>query len=689
MLGLVVPALLGLLGRRRSFLAGEPLHMSTFAVSDSSEQPAPLSLTPEMLPELLALSPDALLVVDQAGTITHLNREAEKLFGTHTAELVGHALESLMPARFRTQHTALREQYATAPHTRPMGAHLDLRARRLDGTEFPVDISLRPVLIEGQLSIIAAVRDITARRAAERERTLQTELLRIQAGLLDLSHEAILVRDPINRIISWSRGAERLYGWTAQEALGHVIHTFLQTRFPTNRPAVEAQLEREGQWEGELVHIRRDGSIIQVQSHQMLIRDEHQQITAILELNQQIGTEHQQSNAEVSSQAEQTEQAQHLAFFRQVLDALPSGIHLVRGPDAHLVLANRASADIWGARWSPGQSMQAFLEAQGIRIVDAQGRALPPDAWVTLRAVRQGETARSFQEHIVQPGGIHLPVLVYALPVTPQAAWQDDGTVLDTSEPFALVLYQDVTSLKAVEHLKDEFIGIAAHELRAPLAVLKSAATMLCVQTARGHGPQLAPWQQETLQDIEQATDRLSNLTEDLLDVTRLQAGKLTLHPCTTEIVALVRHIVANLQHTTTRHQLTIHTTLEAREIMADQERIEQVLVNLIANAIKYSPQGGTVVIRVWEEPEGAVGISVQDKGMGIPQHQQAQIFGRFMRADNAHAMSIHGTGLGLYLCRELVEQHGGRIWFQSTEGQGSTFSFTLPQRVPDAGEIL
>lgn len=649
-------------------------------IPDSSEHAPPLVLAPELLPQLLALSPDALLVVDQAGTITHLNREAEKLFGSQATDVLGHPLEILMPARFHARHIAQREAYAAAPHTRPMGAHLDLSARRLDGTEIPVDISLRPVLIEGQLHVIAAIRDLTARRVAERERLLQTERLRAQAGLLDLSHEAILMRDPIHRILSWSRGAERLYGWTAQEALGHISHTLLQTRFPTNRPAIEAQLERDGQWEGELVHTRRDGSTLQVRSHQMLLRDEQQRVTAILELNHPLGEPDQAQDPTPTSHAASTDQAAHLAFFRQVLDALPSGIHLVRGIDARLVLANRASADIWGARWQPGQPMQAFLETQGIRLVDAQGRPLAPETWVTLRAVRQQEVARSYQEHIVQPGGLHLPVLVYALPVTPQTAWQDDGTVLDTSEPFALVLYQDVTSLKEVERLKDEFIGIAAHELRAPLAVLKSAASMLCMQTARGHGPQLADWQQETLQDIEQATDRLSNLTEDLLDVTRLQAGKLTLHPCQTDMVALARRVVATLQQTTTRHQLIVSSTLEAREMMVDRERIEQVLVNLIGNAIKYSPQGGEITLHLWEQTGEELVISIQDEGIGIPVYQQGQIFGRFMRADNAHALSIHGTGLGLYLCRELIEQHGGRIWFQSTEGKGSTFFFTLPQ---------
>jgi signal transduction histidine kinase len=116
--------------------------------------------------------------------------------------------------------------------------------------------------------------------------------------------------------------------------------------------------------------------------------------------------------------------------------------------------------------------------------------------------------------------------------------------------------------------------------------------------------------------------------------------------------------------------------------MQVDVGRIEQVLINLITNAIKYSPQGGKVEITIWEETSSKTAwISVRDEGIGIPQDQQAQIFGRFIRADNAHAAGINGTGLGLYLCREFIQQHGGRIWFESTEGKGSTFFLTLPRQ--------
>jgi signal transduction histidine kinase len=162
--------------------------------------------------------------------------------------------------------------------------------------------------------------------------------------------------------------------------------------------------------------------------------------------------------------------------------------------------------------------------------------------------------------------------------------------------------------------------------------------------------------------------------------VTRLQAGRLTLSRKLTDLVALTRHMLTQQQMTTRRHTFSLDTTLSSLMVEVDRVRVEQVLSNLLGNAIKYSPQGGPIELTLREEvePHEAL-LSVRDRGIGIPANQQARIFGRFVRAENARAAEITGTGLGLYLCRELVERHGGRLWFESGEGAGSTFFMTLP----------
>lgn len=638
---------------------------------------------------LLNFSPDALVLIDSVGTIVLVNEQAATLFGYRREELKSRSLEVLLPERFHAAHVAHQKSYVSTPRPRPMGAGLDLMGRRKDGSEFPVDISLRPVLLEQALHVVGAIRDVTTQRLLERERVRLAEHLVLQSTLINLAHDAILVRDPISRVLSWNRGAEELYGWTEKEALGRVSHILLHTRFPTSRAAVEAHLEREVQWEGELVQTRRDGRTIVVESRQILFRDAQGAPKALLEINRDIT---QRRFLEQAQTAAHTETLAQRTFLQQMLDILPSSIYVVHGREARLVLANRATTSIWGAQWPPGQPMHAFLEEHHIRVVDAQGRALPPETWATMRALLDGETVLQQQEVIRQPSGASQPLLVNAVPLT-SPYWRslgepnppDKSEPGRNGEPLALVIHQDVRMLKEAEYFKDEFIGIAAHELRQPLAVLKGAVGTLLLQTARGHGPKLAEWQHEMLEDLDQATDRLVRLTDDLLDVSRLQAGQLLLQRASTDLVALSRRVVERFQKTTTRHQLAFHTNHPKLEATIDPRRMEQVLSNLLTNAIKYSPQGGPVHVTLEMSAERSeVEIRVQDSGMGIPLHQQTRIFGRFMRADNAQAAGISGTGLGLYLCHALIEQHAGRLWFESGEGEGTTFFLLIPLVAPD-----
>jgi signal transduction histidine kinase/GAF domain-containing protein len=380
-------------------------------------------------------------------------------------------------------------------------------------------------------------------------------------------------------------------------------------------------------------------------------------------------------------------------LLQTVINELPSGVYVVSGPDARLVLANHAAEEVWGARWPRGQTMGEFLRTSGTRIYGPDGRELALDDLATLRAVRTGADVRHHQEVIRQPNGIGMPILLnavaldaHALSLSAAAPPDADGQASAHAgdQSTALIVLQDMTNLKEGERLKDDFIGVAAHELRTPLASLKGFAEMLTVQTARGKGQKLDDWQQEALDAIDQSTTRLVELIDDLLDVTRLQGGRLEVHLEPHDLVALIRRVVRRMGVVTNHHHVVIATAAEYVVACVDPPRIEQVVSNLVSNAIKYSPNGGevTITVRV-DEAAGEALVAVRDHGIGIPPEQQSQLFGRFVRADNARGMGISGTGLGLYLSRELVERHGGRIWFESAEGMGSTFFVALPLELP------
>ena len=668
----------------------KPLVAQTPLQNEQATAFAPLPLiTMAEVTTLLNFSPDALVFIDSVGIIVLVNEQATTLFGYSQEELKGQPLDVLLPERFHAAHIVHRKSYMSTPRSRPMGAGLDLMGQRKEGSEFPVDISLRPVLLNQALHVIGAIRDVTAQRLLEREHVRLAQRLILQNTLINLAHDAILVRDPISRILSWNRGAEELYGWSEQEILGRVSHTLLHTRYPTSHAAVEAQLKCKIQWEGELVQTRRDGRTVVVESRQILFRNAQGAPEALLEINRDIT---QRRLLEQAQNAAHIETLAQRSFLQQMLDILPSSIYVVHGQEARLVLANRAATSIWGAEWPVGQPMREFLEEHNIRIVEARGRVLPPETWATMRALLGGETVLQQQEVIRQPSGTMQPLLVNAVPLN-SPHWRSLGVPDESGikpppqdgEPLALVIHQDVRLLKEVEYFRDEFIEIAAHELRQPLTVLKGAVDTLLQQTMRGHGPALAEWQYEMLEDLGQATDRLVRLTNDLLDTSRLQAGQLVLQRVSTDLLGLCRRVVDRWQKTTIRHQLAFHTDSLQLEAIIDPQRIEQVLSNLLTNAIKYSPQGGPIHVTLITPFDGhAVEIQVQDKGLGIPHHQQAWIFGRFMRADNAQAAGISGTGLGLYLCRALIEQHDGQLWFTSEEGVSTTFFMRLPLVVLD-----
>lgn len=344
----------------------------------------------------------------------------------------------------------------------------------------------------------------------------------------------------------------------------------------------------------------------------------------------------------------------------------PAIIAVLRGPTHIFELANPMYMRVVGIHRSiigkPIREALPELEGQGFyELLDNVYHTGMPflgnETLVLLDRQGTGALEKVYFNFVYQPsydaGGKIDGVLVHAVDVTAQ-----------------------VVARQRIEELsrqKDEFIGIASHELKTPVTSIK-AYTQLLERRFRGEGDERAS---VLLKKMDGQLDRLTTLIADLLDVTKMESGKLLFHPSPFDYNELVQEIIEEMQRTTTKHRIVRELTATVR-LIADRDRIGQVLTNLLSNAIKYSPQAHIIKVRT-ELSETAIITSVQDSGIGIAKEKQAHLFERFFRVEGESQTTYPGLGLGLYIAAEFIKRHHGSIWVESEEGKGTTFSFSLP----------
>ena len=234
-------------------------------------------------------------------------------------------------------------------------------------------------------------------------------------------------------------------------------------------------------------------------------------------------------------------------------------------------------------------------------------------------------------------------------------------------------LQTELEERKKLEKQKDEFIGVASHELKTPVTSIKSFAQILQYKFQKQGFQKEA----ELLKKLDTQIDKLTSLIGDLLDVTKIEAGQMLFNEEHFDFDELVSEIVEEMQRTTDRHTLYNQGEI-SKKIVGDRERIGQVLINLISNAIKYSPNAKDIIIQS-SIVKNKIEICVQDFGVGISKDKQRKVFDRFFRVSGPGRETYPGLGLGLYISSEIIKRSGGRIWVKSTEGKGSVFYFTLP----------
>ncbi|MFN2564203.1 MAG: ATP-binding protein [Gemmatimonadaceae bacterium] len=265
-------------------------------------------------------------------------------------------------------------------------------------------------------------------------------------------------------------------------------------------------------------------------------------------------------------------------------------------------------------------------------------------------------------------------------------ARRKDGSTFDVEVTARGITYQgyaaqgivvrDISERKEIERLKNEFVSVVSHELRTPLTSIRGSLGLM----EGGAAGELPPKARELIGIARQNADRLIRLINDILDLEKIEAGKIQLHIAALDPAALVERTVAELRAMALQYKVRVVPRMERRDAVAgDQDRVIQVLTNLVSNALKFSPEDAEVTISVGDGGPGFMRFTVIDRGPGISEDQRARLFGRFVQLDSTDRRRRGGTGLGLAISRSLVEQQSGRIGVDSAPGQGSSFWFELP----------
>ncbi|MFL5755401.1 MAG: ATP-binding protein, partial [Chloroflexota bacterium] len=368
----------------------------------------------------------------------------------------------------------------------------------------------------------------------------------------------------------------------------------------------------------------------------------------------------------VQEQAGRAEAEAGLARLRQVVDVMPEAI-LLADATGRVYLSNAAAAEIMGT--VPTSVIPTEEEAVTVRWID--GAPCPPEEQPLARAVFDNEVVRGERLIVTNAEtGREVPILVNSAPLSDALGVRAGG----------VAVFQDITPLRELDRQKDEFLAAISHDLKTPATIIKGRANLLqrAIQSNSSNMADLA----EGLEAIDDTTAQLVRIVDELLDQTRVRMGKpFELDRGPSDLLKIARRLANEYQNISPRHDIRVDSELHGLLGDWDEARMERVVANLIANGVKYSPQGGEVIVRVErEEHEGELfaSLTVADQGMGIPPDEVDRVFEPYFRASNV-ARTVSGTGVGLTGTRQIVEQHGGTISIASIVGKSTVVTVCLP----------
>ena len=596
----------------------------------------------------LEAAPDAMVIVGRDGRILFANGQAERLFGYPRDELVGRAVDVLVPARYRAAHPGHRAAFFDAPRARPMGAGVELHAVRKDGSEFPAEISLGPVTTAHGGVVTAAIRDVTSRRKAEAQ----------FRGLLESAPDAMVIVDRAGRIVLVNSQTEQVFGYARAELIGQPVEVLMPERFRAAHPG------HRGHYAAGPV-VRAMGSDLELWGRRKDGREFPVEIS-LSPIETDAGTLMSSTIRDVTERNRIAEARVQLAA---IVDSSDDAI-IGKTLDGMIRSWNRGAERIFGytAAEMVGRPVTALLPP---------GRAGEEPA--IIERLLRGDRVESFETVRRRKDGQDIDVSVTISPIHGVR-----GEIVGASK-----VARDISDRKRVERALaaakeatdvanrelEAFSYSVAHDLRAPLRGIDGFSLALLEDNAAA----LDETGRRYLRRVRELTQHMAQLIESLLSLARITRSELRRERV--DLGALARATIGRLRAVQPERQVEV-VIADGLIAWGDGRLLGAVLDNLLGNAWKFTRDqpaprielGATVI-------DGARTFFVRDDGAGFDMAYAGKLFGVFQRLHSPD--EFEGTGIGLATVQRIIRRHGGRIWATGAVGAGATFYFTLTTEGP------
>jgi PAS domain S-box-containing protein len=644
----------------------------------------------EQLSAIFNNATEGMLIVNKGGNIVLANTFVEHLFGYRQAELLGINVENLLPDNLRAAHFHQRQAFMTKPETRPMGKGRELLAKRKDGTEFPVEISLSHFKNESGTFAIAFILDLTERKKALEQLNREQQLAKTY---FELAPVLFVILDTAGKITSVNEYGSHRLGYSKEEVIGKHFTMFLpddgkEEALERFRKVVDGTSE---EFQNESVVRNSREEEIEISWKKIAIKDESGAAIAVLSAGiditerkkqeEQIALHHTaiqnlNENLEVKIRKRTTElnEAMHkLAganydleknqrLFKAITHYFPDSVIGVLNKDLRYIFVD-------------GQELNGIgltkNDNRGERVFDNIHPALSREAEEKLKMVFAGHRISydvEMDENTYTISSVPLPdekstineIMVVIRNITERKKVEKE-------------LFKSIEKEKELNDMKSKFVTMASHEFRTPLSTVLSSVFLLENYT----GEELENNKALHLGKIKRSVNNLTQLLNDFISLGKLEEGKIKVSHSEVNVREFLEELIPEMELVRKGNQtIRCEYVGEENNLLLDKQLLRSILLNLIGNAIKYSSLNDEIKL-IAKVTDNELIIKVIDQGIGIPQEEQKHIFKRFYRAHNA--TNIEGTGLGLNIIKKYIRLMKGKIEFQSKLNEGTTFTVTLP----------